>query len=151
MRMIQNLNFADDALAERALTIQKRAYRIEADLIGFEGIPQLHESVTDLRASEETFIGYWLDQTLVGMLGYEQADTTLTIARLVVDPDYFRRGVGQALVAFVETIPAIHTWIVSTGAANTPARRFYERLGYTLHQEWTLPQGLLMATYHKNA
>jgi hypothetical protein len=49
--MIQAFRLEDESLARRALEIQRLAYRVEADLIGFEGIPPLHESLEELRAS----------------------------------------------------------------------------------------------------
>lgn len=149
--MIKFLNFADDKLTHRALEIQHLAYRIEADLIDFEGIPQLHETVTDLRSSSETFIGYFVEDVLAGVLSYEAENGVLDIGRLVVHPDYFRRGIGRALVQHVESFAHIDKWIVSTGAANQPARRLYEKLGYTCTEEITLPVGLTLALYEKLA
>jgi ribosomal protein S18 acetylase RimI-like enzyme len=118
-------------------------------LIGFDGIPPLHETLADLQQSEETFIGYYKDDILVGVLSYAILDTTLDIGRLVVHPDYFRQGIGKALVEFVETVSGIKQVIVSTGALNTPARQLYERLGYQLIEEVKLIEGLIIARYEK--
>lgn len=133
--------------AERALEIQRRAYQIEADLIGFAGIPPLHESLEELRQSQETFLGYFVADTLAGFVSYELLDDVLDINRLVVHPDYFRRGIGQALIRSLDGLaPKI---IVSTGAGNQPARKLYENLGFRLIEEIELPVGLVIARYEK--
>lgn len=147
--LIRILDLKNNTIAERVLEIQHRAYRIEADLIGFDGIPPLHETLDDLRSSEETFIGYLVDDVLAGVLSYIIIDSTLDIGRLVVHPAYFRQGIGKALVEYVETIEGIQKLIVSTGALNTPARQLYKRLGYQLVEEVLLMAGLSIAHYEK--
>ncbi len=150
--MIKNLKLGDSETAKRALLIQRLAYRIEADLIGFDGIPPLHETITDLRASDETFIGYYAEEHLLaGVISYLITAGTLDIGRLVVHPDYFRRGIAQALVRHVEAIsPDVRRIIVSTGRDNTPARAFYEKLGYQHTGDITLPEGVTISTYEKH-
>lgn len=149
--MIRQLDFTQEKIVVRALAIQKVAYRIEADLIGFDGIPQLDETVADLKNSSETFIGYFVEDLLAGVLSYEIDDHILDIGRLVVHPDYFRRGIARALVEHVEAMKGISKWIVSTGAKNLPARTLYEKLGYQLIDEVTLPVGVSIAQYEKLA
>jgi GNAT superfamily N-acetyltransferase len=148
--VIHILDFTNQSLAERALLIQKLAYRIEAELIGFDGIPPLHETVEDLQASDETFLGYFVGEVLAGVISYAIEDYTLDIGRLVVHPEYFRRGIAQALVNAVETTdPTVQRIIVSTGALNTPARMFYEKQDYTHTGDVTLPEGVTISQYEK--
>jgi ribosomal protein S18 acetylase RimI-like enzyme len=149
VKTIFSLNMTDMTHAQQVLAIQKLAYRVEADLIGFEGIPPLHETLVDLQQSEETFMGYYVDDVLAGALSYALINTTLDIGRLVVHPNYFRRGIGKALVEFVETVSGVEKVIVSTGALNTPARQLYERIGYQLIEEVKLVEGLVIARYEK--
>lgn len=147
--MIRIFTLEDETLAKRALEIQHRAYRIEADLIGFEGIPPLHESLDQLRSSKETFLGYFVDETLAAFVSYEIENAVLDIGRLVVHPDYFRRGIGQKLIASLETVEGIERMMVSTGALNQPARKLYEGLGFLLLEEITLDVGVKIARYEK--
>jgi len=148
--MIKTLNFTDDTMLDRALLIQKVAYRIEADLIGFDGIPALYESKNDLRHSAEIFVGYFADDILAAVLSYSQLGEVLDIGRLVVHPDFFRQGIARALVQYVETIANVRRITVSTGAKNHPARKLYEKLGYQLLETVTLDAGVTIAQYEKN-
>lgn len=148
--MIQDIDFRQQDIAQRALLIQKLAYRIEADLIDFDGIPQLHESIHDLQESDECFLGYFIDDLLVGMLSYALLGDTLDIGRLVVHPDYFRRGIARALVQHLERrFSNVERIVVSTGAENTPACAFYDSLGYTHIGNIILPEGVHIAQYEK--
>ncbi|MEO1165286.1 MAG: GNAT family N-acetyltransferase [Chloroflexota bacterium] len=146
-QFITTLDLSNTKTAQRILTIQRLAYRIEADLIDFDGIPQLHESLSELQASSETFIGYHVDNTIA--VSYETKNTTLDIGRLVVHPDHFRKGIGRQLVQHVETIPNITKIIVSTGARNKPACRLYESLGYIRTDTREIVAGLTIAFYEK--
>lgn len=147
--MIKTLNFTDDTLLDRALLIQKVAYRIEADIIDFDAIPALYEAKSDLRHSSETFIGYFVDDVLSGFLSYSQLGEVLDIGRLVVHPDFFRRGIAKALVQHIESIAGIKKVIVSTGAKNYPARQLYEKMGYQLSETVALNAGVTIARYEK--
>jgi len=147
--MIKLLNILDKQVAETVLRVQRLGYRIEADLIGFEDIPPLHETMEDILKSEEIFIGYFVDDILAGLLSYIVEDAILDIGRLVVHPDYFRRGIGKELVQYLANSEGLEKIIVSTGALNSPARQLYERLGFKLVEEILLPEGVQIASYEK--
>ncbi|HEY0638262.1 MAG TPA: GNAT family N-acetyltransferase [Pseudonocardiaceae bacterium] len=121
-----------DALVARVVEVQRAAYAVEAALIGFDGIPALHEGPDDVRASGEEFLG-WHDEggVLAGVLGWRRLpDGAVDICRLVVSPERHRRGVATALLdALDEVAPADRT-VVSTATANGPALALYERRGF---------------------
>jgi GNAT superfamily N-acetyltransferase len=124
--MIATLNLLDAGLALALQQLQRRAYRVEAELIGFDGIPPLHESLEALQACGETFYGFFADGALAGAIALEREGTTVTISRLVVDPGRFRRGIGGQLLRFVlENEKAAGLICVSTGSLNTPALQLY--------------------------
>jgi GNAT superfamily N-acetyltransferase len=150
MSEVRGLDLADDALVARLLEVQRAAYRVEAVLIGFDGIPALTESAADARASGETFYGYFIGDTLAGVVSYALDGEALDIGRMVVHPDYFRRGIASALLGCVETVePAARRIVVTTGAANTPACALYQRHGYTLVEHFTIAGTLRMARFEK--
>lgn len=51
------------------------------------------------------------------------------IDRLYIDPDYQRRGIGQALLDFAREKSPDHVWLY-TLQANLNARAFYEKNGF---------------------
>lgn len=121
------IDLSDDAVASRVIEIQRAAYRVEADLIGFDGIPPLHDDVADVRALDLAWLGSWDAGELVGFVAWSVSGATCDIDRLAVHPEHARRGHGRALVT---TLLHHAVVTVSTGTANTPARRLYESLGF---------------------
>ena len=126
--MIQIVNHKDEIVAENILSIQLPAYKVEADLIGFGGIPQLLDTVEDIKDSEELFLGRLDGSNLVGFLSYKVTDELIDICRLVVDPNHFRKGIASELLNYLLTVKANEKKVVvSTGAKNVPAITLYEK------------------------
>jgi len=129
--MIQLVNHHDEKVARSILLIQLPAYKVEADLIGFDGIPQLLDTIEDIKNSSELFLGKLEGSKLVGFLSYEDTDEQIDICRLVVDPNHFRKGIASELLNFVLTVKANEKKVVvSTGAKNVPAITLYERYNF---------------------
>lgn len=128
LRMIQLINHEDEKVAERILSIQLPAYKVEADLIGFDGIPQLLDTVEDIKNSKELFLGKLEGSKLVAFLSYEDTEELIEICRLVVDPNHFRKGIASELLNYLLSVKVNDKKvIVSTGAKNVPAITLYER------------------------
>lgn len=120
------LDLTDDAVLRELWTVQRLAYAVEAELIGFDGIPPLHESLEELRACGETFLGLYDEEGLAGAVSYQLDGSTVDICRLVVHPRAHRRGIASKLL---DALPA-GPQIVSTGTANEPALRLYRKRGF---------------------
>jgi ribosomal protein S18 acetylase RimI-like enzyme len=115
-------------VAARIVEIQQAAYRVEADLIGFDGIPQLAETADRIQAlGNMHWIGAFVDDVLVGIIAWEQDGHDVDIDRLAVDPQHARQGLGRRLV---QSVPATGVTSVSTGHANGPAVNLYSREGF---------------------
>lgn len=146
---LRRLDLGDHATASAVLDLQRRAYRVEADLIGSDGIPPLVETLDELQASGETFLGAFVDGELVGAISWRLDGPTLDLHRLVVDPTRFRGGVGTALVrAALEAEPAERA-IVQTGAANEPAKSLYRREGFAERDEVEAAPGLRVTRFER--
>lgn len=127
--MIAVLNHQDQQVAERIQEIQQAAYRIEAELMDFWGIPQLHETVREIQTSRELFLGY-SEERLQGVLSYKVEKGMIGIHRLVVDPANFRKGIGRKLLSEMLKKYRGYDFKVSTGSANQPAITLYKLFGF---------------------
>lgn len=129
--MIKLLDITDKKTAAKVLEVQLPAYQVEADIIGYQGIPPLFDTIETLQNSGETFYGYF-DPFLAGVISYKIEHQVLDIHRVVVHPHFFRRGIGRAMVQFL-----LHTYkervngfMVRTAKKNTPAIKLYQQLAF---------------------
>lgn len=136
-------------MAKDILELQKASYEVEAEIIGCRDLPPLKESVADLQNCGEEFHAYYSDGKLAGAISIKRMDGILDIHRLMVHPAYFRKGIATALLAKIEEIYPFEELIVSTGAKNGPAIRFYERHGFRKMKETMMSEGILIACYKK--
>jgi hypothetical protein len=82
--MIKSIDFKDDRLVKELYELQRAAYLIEARLINFYDIPPLKETIDELTECDETFFGYFEENSLVGALSYTIDGQELTICRMMV-------------------------------------------------------------------
>ena len=148
---LRRLDVTDRPVAAEVLALQRRAYRIEADLIGSDGIPPLTETLEELRTSGEIFLGAFVDDDLAGAISWRLQGETLDVHRLVVDPGRFRGGIGTALLrAALAAEPEARHAILQTGAANDPAKRLYRREGFEELDEVEVAPGLRVTRFRRD-
>lgn len=123
---------AEPARAERLLAVQRAAYAREADLMGFDGIPPLHETLEELLEATGThWLGRWEGTQLVGGLAWEEDGAAgVELTRLVVDPAHWRRGHASVLLDTFDAAVGDVPVRVLTGSANAPALALYARRGF---------------------
>ena len=138
---VETLELADRPTAVRLLEIQRAAYAVEADLIGFDDIPGRSETLENLVATAMPleWSGIRSDGTVVAAMAVSMQAGRCEIDRLVVDPRWFRRGLAQALLS---ALPAGIDVTVSTGSANRPGISLYEAMGFDAESVETVAQGL---------
>lgn len=131
MTSLVRLDLTHHVVAVEVLALQRMAYAVEAGIIGFDGIPPLHESLDELQQRTYTWFGLVDDEGLGGAIAYErQPDGLIDICRLVVAPRAFRRGYGRALTTAVLDAEQGPIVTVSTGSLNRPALTLYAALGF---------------------
>jgi ribosomal protein S18 acetylase RimI-like enzyme len=147
---IISLDLSDEPTASELLELQRRAYQVEAVLIGSDEIPPLRETLAELQASGETFLGMRLSGALVGAISWRSDGETIDLHRLVVDPAHFRTGVGSALIrCAVGAVPGARQAVVQTGAANEPALALYRREGFAETEQLEPLPGLRVTRFTK--
>ncbi len=148
MFTIEALDLSSRTDAKRIHEIQRLAYGVEAKLIGFDGIPPLHESLDDLIRQPLQWLGIRECGRIIAAIAYDLDDDLCDIDRLVVDPEHFGRGCGSDLVSALLDYPHV---LVSTGTANFPARRLYEKLGFHAIGDVELDEGVRITRYERRS
>jgi ribosomal protein S18 acetylase RimI-like enzyme len=128
---VRELNIGDRDNAAAVLACQQAGYLVEAGLMGFDGIPPLHETLDELVQCGEQFLGSYDQEGLAGVLSWKKlTDGTVDICRLVVAPRAFRRGHATVLLDALGVAESAERFTVSTGTANIPALALYRRHGF---------------------
>jgi len=151
--MIRLIDNTDPVNAAHLLRVQLPAYRVEARLIKFDGIPPLRDTVDTIQVCGETFLGYYeADGELAGFLSFEEDTPGYTICRLVVHPDHFRKGIAHSLIQhFLSEVCPLQKVAVSTGAKNEPALRLYQKLGFRQVGSLEVAPDVYLALLEKSA
>ncbi|WP_042463926.1 GNAT family N-acetyltransferase [Neobacillus dielmonensis] len=148
--MIQNIDWQDDSIVKRLYQLQREAYLVEARLINFYDIPPLQETLSEFRNCGESFIGFFEQGELAGAVSYTVDSQELTICRMVVDPNFFRKGIAQNLLAAVENVhPDSKVIYVSTGKDNIPAKSLYLKNGFKLTSDIEVAPNFYMSQFQK--
>lgn len=138
---VQEIDASDRRTATRLLEIQQAAYAVESDLIGFDEIPGRGETVDDIVASSSRldWLGVRTGGTIVAAMATSTQGATCDIDRLVVAPEWFRRGLARALL---EALPHGLAASVSTGSANHPGIALYRSMGFEVESTAEVAPGL---------
>lgn len=146
---IRRIDNTDVAVAARIVAIQRAAYAIEAELMAFDGIPPLHESVSDVQAHKQiVWWGAFEGGQLVGVIAWLDHGHSIEIDRLAVDPAWSRRGCGRELV---RAVPLSGLVEVSTGSANHPAIALYEGEDFTFVGTTEVAPGVFTTQFERRA
>ncbi|PLT46043.1 Acetyltransferase, GNAT family [Paenibacillus pasadenensis] len=144
------IDVTDPAASQELRELQTKAYREEAKRIGFDAIPGIDESHEELLECPAEFYGCALDGRLAGAIAVEtEQDGSRTISRLVVHPDFFRRGIGRFLLQEALARHAGATIHVSTGEANVPAVALYLSSGFRPDGRFEPAPGLWIARFRR--
>jgi GNAT superfamily N-acetyltransferase len=138
--------------AEAILALQRLAYQSEAAIYDDFTIPPLTETPEDMRARflDRQFLKAVESGWLVGSLRAFQDGATCHLERLVVHPDYRRRGIGTALLTRIETLfPTAQRFALFTGHKSESNIRLYERVGYRAFRQETVNEKVSLILMEK--
>ncbi|MCQ1531601.1 GNAT family N-acetyltransferase [Lutispora saccharofermentans] len=147
---MRRLDLQDKETAEKVLELQAASYKIEAQIIDFYDIPPLKDTIDSLRKSGEIFYGYFEDEALAGIISYKVIGNTLDIHRVAVHPSFFRMGIAQKMVNFIEGAEAgINKVVVCTGKENKPAVNLYLKNGYKKTEDIEIGRNIYLTAFEK--
>jgi len=151
MVLIKKIDSTNPKSAQEVLHIQIPSYKIEADIIGFDDIPPLKDTVDTLQQCGETFFGYYVNEELCGVISIKTEKDIIDIHRLMVHPKHFRKGIAKLLLDFIERKKGNYkTIIVSTGTKNEPAVAFYVKNGFSKTKETNVTEQLSLTYFKKD-
>lgn len=146
--MIKKIDLTNLSQAQEVFKLQQIAYSVEASYLGTREIPPLQEDLETLRASQECFIGYYIEESLVGVISYQSQKQVLDIHRLFVDPAFFGQGIAEKLLKELEKEKHQQV-IVTTGTKNQPAINFYLKQGFKQMKVFEVAKNLSLTMFQK--
>lgn len=147
--MIKKFDIRNTKNAKDLLTIQIPSYKVEAEIIGYDDIPPLKDTVNTLKQCGETFFGYYIKEELCAAISVKVIDNEVDIHRLIVHPDHFRKGIAQKLLTFIEGQFDTMKITVATGSKNSPAVTLYMKNGFRITKEVQVNQYLSLTYFEK--
>lgn len=147
--MIKQFDIRLSKNAEKLLEIQMPSYKVEAEIIGYDDIPPLKDTVNTLKQCGETFFGYYINEELCAAISVKVIDNEVDIHRLIVHPDHFRKGIAQKLLTFIERQFDKRIIIVATGSKNKPAITLYKKNGFRITKEIQVNEHLSLTYFEK--
>lgn len=148
--MVTLCSLKDDDIVSQIWRLQHVAYRQEAERIGFEEIPPLMDTLDTLKSCGESFYGWVEDGELLGALAVKsESPGSLTLTRMMVYPDHFRKGIADSLMKHIlNEYRHIPLFMVSTGTLNTPAVALYRKHGFRPVSAAEVAPGVELTIYH---
>ncbi|WP_297797873.1 GNAT family N-acetyltransferase [uncultured Eudoraea sp.] len=140
--MIQTLNHNDQQIAQVIRSVFQDSYPIEAKLLNAKDFPPLKRTLEEFLDSKNVFYGFYKEKKLAGVVEVKAEENNTHIQSLVVHPDFFRQGIGSAMVQFVLDTYTTKTITVETGLANEPAKDLYYGFHFRRVREYDTEEGI---------
>lgn len=135
---------------KRVFQIQQRAYSVEAKILETDSFFPLQETLEEFRiTTDEGYVAIF-DSKIVGALFLEKSKESILISKLVIDPNFFRKGCAKALIENVLNLYPNLEFQVGTGAANTPAIQLYQKFGFEIFKQELVDGNLKVVKLRKS-
>jgi GNAT superfamily N-acetyltransferase len=126
---------ASRADAEAILALQKLAYQSEAKLHDDWSLPPLTQTLESLieEFGGSTVLKATVEDRLIGSVRARLSGETCLIGRLMVHPEFQRRGIGSRLLREIESrFRDAARFELFTGSRSEGNIRLYQRQGYAM-------------------
>lgn len=141
--MIKKLDNTNLEVAIAIHAVFQVSYAVEAEILKASNFPPLQRTIEDFLISNTEFYGYMENDIVAAVVEIDPTDNKSThIQSLVVDPEYFRKGIGSKLIKFVLGTYILKMVTVETGVANAPAIKLYKNFGFREVKQWDTDHGV---------
>ncbi len=140
--MIQKLQHKDIAISEKIRSVFQASYAVEAILLNAVDFPPLKRKLDAFIECDNLFWGFILNDELAGVIEIDKNSTGVHIQSLVVNPNFFRQGIGRKLTEFILNSFDTKLFTVETGVKNEPATKLYKKLGFVEVNQWNTDHGI---------
>ena len=116
------------------LELQYLAYQSEADLFGSRDIPPLRQTLDDVidEFNNGLILKMVVDDKIIGSVRAAEKGGTVYIGKLMVHPDFRRKGYGSKLLSEIESRFPGKRYELFTSTKSIDNIRLYQRSGYTV-------------------
>lgn len=127
---------ADIKDAEEILSLQKLAYKSEAQRYNNYGIPPLKQTVGQIKEQFKThlFLKAVSNGKIIGTVRAYEKDGTCYIGRLAVHPKMQNQGIGTSLMKKIENFFSSKRFELFVGSKSEKNIHLYKKLGYTIYK-----------------
>lgn len=146
---IEIANFDDVA---EILTLQKLAYRSEAEIYDDYTIPPLNQTLEEIEADfrQQVYLKAIENERILGSVRGYLDGKTCYIGRLIVHPDYQNKGIGTRLVGEIERqFQQAERYELFTGESSKRNLYLYQKLGYRVYKTQLLTEKVYLVFLEK--
>ncbi|WP_455169694.1 GNAT family N-acetyltransferase, partial [Aegicerativicinus sediminis] len=98
--MVKKLQNSDIETSKQIFSLFQLSYAVEAELLKANDFPPPKRPFESFLNCPNDFYGYFEEDELAGVIEIEQTEQLTDINSLVVNPKFFRRGIGRKLIEF---------------------------------------------------
>lgn len=143
---------AEKADLPEILKLQYLAYQSEAALFGSKDIPPLKETLSEVEAQfKNGTILKMVDENnkIIGSVRALSDDTRAYIGKLMVHPDYQKKGYGKKLLLEIEKYYPNKRFELFTSTRSIDNIRLYKKMGYKEFKEEKITDELVFIYLEK--
>ncbi|HEX2934182.1 MAG TPA: GNAT family N-acetyltransferase [Bacteroidales bacterium] len=133
------------------LEIQKAAFRYEAEIYGRDDLPPMRQTLESMIEDfgKYDFFKASYNKEIIGSVRALVKGNTCYIGRLVVLPKCHKHGIGSKLMDSLEQKYAGYRFELFTGKKSIDNIRFYSKRGYTIYDEFSEADNIVLVKMEK--
>lgn len=140
-----HIKYASSSDFAKILEIQKEAFLSEAELYQNFNIQPLTQTLEEMQeeCKDKVVLKAVVGEKIVGSIRANSYEEGCWLNKLIVLPDYQKRGIGEKLLREIETyFSEAGKFTLGTGANSESNIRLYQKVGYKIVSTTTFDGGI---------